>query len=295
MKIEALAARAARHGAPLRDRLVAAMPRYGRVASALAPLANLRNRVPALARLAERVTGLAASRRLPEWQRDRVRDDEADSDGDVLLLADTFNRYFEPENVRAAIRVLRAAGFRPSIASAGGRPLCCGRTYLSAGMVDRARAEAARTLAALAGDRPVVGLEPSCLLTLRDEFITLLPGDATRGLAGRAMLIGEFLQRHAPGPEAAAIARHGARARPLPPEGIRRISRGIGVVAAGAGSAGAADHIELLRHGGGVRLRCGDAGCVTRDGGGRVAPRGACSGCGGSHRRGRHQLPPPDC
>ena len=116
----------------------------------------------------------------------------------MLLLADTFNRYFEPENLRAAQRVLRAAGFKPVIAGDGGRPLCCGRTYLAAGMVDRARAEAKRMLAALAGDRLVVGLEPSCLLTLRDEFTTLLPGAESRALADRALLLGEFLARHAP-------------------------------------------------------------------------------------------------
>ena len=78
MKIEALAARAARHGVPRRDRLVAEMPRYARMAAALAPLANLRNRVPALARLGERFVGIAASRKLPEWRRDWFRDDEAD-------------------------------------------------------------------------------------------------------------------------------------------------------------------------------------------------------------------------
>jgi Fe-S oxidoreductase len=114
----------------------------------------------------------------------------------VLLFADTFNRYFEPENLRAAIRVLRAAGFNPVIPS--GKPLCCGRTYLSAGMVDHARTEARRTLAALAGTLPVVGLEPSCLLTLRDEFTALLPGPEAEALASRAMLIGEFLKAHAP-------------------------------------------------------------------------------------------------
>ena len=196
MKIEALAARAAKHGIGLRERLVAEMPRYARLAAGLAPLANLRNRVPALARLSERALGLAAARPLPAWRRDWLRD--TPGEGDVLLLADTFNRYFEPENLHAAIRVLRAAGFSPVVAGDGGRPLCCGRTYLSAGLVDRARAEAQRTLAALAGDRPVVGLEPSCLLTLRDEFVSLLPGAESRTLADRAMLLPEFLARHAP-------------------------------------------------------------------------------------------------
>ncbi len=216
MKIEALAARAATHGIGLRERLVAEMPRYAPWAARLAPLANLRNRVPALRRLGERVAGLSAARPLPEWRRDPFRDDEAGGPpaprGDVLLLADTFNRYFEPENLRAAVRVLRTAGFRAVVPVTGPRPLCCGRTYLSAGQVDRARAEAARTLAVLSdgtasgpggatvprASLSVIGLEPSCLLTLRDEFVSLLPGKASTALASRALLIGEFLARERP-------------------------------------------------------------------------------------------------
>jgi len=158
-------------------------------------LANLRNRVPLLRRLGERI-GFAAARDLPEFRRDAFRDAEAEAapaTRDVYLLADTFNRYFEPENLRAAIRVLRAAGVRAVMPEAPGRPLCCGRTYLAAGQVERARAEASRMLAALPGDLPVVGLEPSCLFTLKDEFPSLLPGPAARQLADRAMLIGDFL------------------------------------------------------------------------------------------------------
>ena len=204
MKIEALAARAARQGVGRRARLVAELPRYARLASALAPLANLRNRVPALRRLSELLLGLAAARGLPAWNGAPFRDAEAQAapmpdgrapNGDVLLLADTFNRYFEPENLRAAIRVLAAAGYRAVLPVHSGRPLCCGRTYLSAGMVDRARAEARRMMAALAGPLPVVGLEPSCLLTLRDEFPSMLPGAEATALSARAMLLSEFLVR----------------------------------------------------------------------------------------------------
>ena len=201
MKIEVLAARAAAKGVSLRDRLVAEMPRYARLAAFAAPLANLRDRVPGLAGLSERLLGLSAQRALPRWRRDWFRDTEALSTGtrgDVLLLADTFNRYFEPENLRAAVRVLNAAGYGVRVPSDGGRALCCGRTYLGAGMVDHARAEAARIAAALAGDLPVIGLEPSCLLTLRDEFASLLPGHASAGLAQRAILLSEFLVREAP-------------------------------------------------------------------------------------------------
>ena len=192
MKIEATAARHARHGVPWRERMVGHLPRYAPVAARLSGLANLRNRVPALRRLGERV-GIAADRPLPAWRRDWFRD--GGRSGDVWLFADTFNRWFEPENLRAAERVLLAAGVEP--ASPG--HICCGRTYLAAGMVDRARAEARRTIAALAGGRPVVGLEPSCLLTLRDEYPALLPGPEADDLAGRSFLLSEYLERHAPG------------------------------------------------------------------------------------------------
>ena len=187
MKIEAMAARAARRGVGMRARLVAELPRYAPWAARVAGAANAVGRVGAL----HRAAGFAAGRGLPAFRRDFFRDREASGQGDVFLLADTFNRYFEPENLRAAIRVLAAAGFRA--VAPKGRALCCGRTYLAAGMVGRARAEARRMVAALAGGLPVVGLEPSCLLTLRDEFRSLLPGEETEELAGRAVLIGEFL------------------------------------------------------------------------------------------------------
>src|SRR5207253_7237875 len=99
---------------------------------------------------------------------------------EVVLLVDTFNRYFEPENARAAERVLTRAGYRVvSPDPASGRPLCCGRTFLSAGLFDEARREAQRMSDALAAHvasgTPIIGLEPSCLLTLRDEFPAILP------------------------------------------------------------------------------------------------------------------------
>ena len=101
-------------------------------------------------------------------------------DSDVVLFTDTFTTWFEPENARAAVRVLEAAGYRVRAAApppGERRPLCCGRTFLAAGLVEDARQELARTLAALAPfiERgvPIVGLEPSCLLTFRDEALVL--------------------------------------------------------------------------------------------------------------------------
>ncbi|MGE0419821.1 MAG: FAD-binding and (Fe-S)-binding domain-containing protein, partial [Acetobacteraceae bacterium] len=204
MKIEVNAAHADRHGVSRRDTLIAELPRLAPLASRLPALANLRNRLGVLRRLTEKHFGLSANRTLPEWRADRFRDEEAaaaapaNPKGEVFLLADTFNRYFEPENLRAALKVLAAAGYRAVVPPTKGRPVCCGRTFLAAGMIDKAREEAGRTMRRLAGDRPVIGLEPSCLMTLRDEFRSLFPGPESANLAERAVLLSEFLQREKP-------------------------------------------------------------------------------------------------
>ncbi len=204
MKTELLYQRGKVLGFTRRDWLIAAMPRYARVAAMFGPLMRLRNAVPFLARLSERITGLSARRSLPIFRADFFRDSEGSAAGSgdpqraVVLFADTFNRWLDPDIPRAALRVLARAGYHVYVASpARGRPLCCGRTYLSAGMIDKARDEARRTLAALLphirAGRPVIGLEPSCLLTLRDEFKALLPGAESDELARNAFLFEEFI------------------------------------------------------------------------------------------------------
>jgi FAD/FMN-containing dehydrogenase/Fe-S oxidoreductase len=204
MKVEVQYQYQLRHGLSLRDRLVGYLPRYAPVASRLRALANLRDRMPGLPWLSERLLGLSARRPLPTWHkawREGTRSKPSDVRGDgldLVLFADTFNRYFEPENLTAALSVLAAAGYRVHhVAAAGERPLCCGRTFLSSGLVEQARDEARRTLDALApfvaaGAR-VVGLEPSCLLTLRDEFLVLLPRQEAQPLADAAFLVEEVL------------------------------------------------------------------------------------------------------
>ncbi|NKB52214.1 MAG: FAD-binding protein [Rhizobiaceae bacterium] len=204
MKIEVQAAHAAKNGISLHDKLVAYLPRYAGLASRLPWVMNLRNKVPGLAKALERIAGFSAHRQLPAWRGDALRDSEyADPAGpDVVFFADTFNRYFEPENLRAAVRVLSAAGVTTAIAKAteDSRPLCCGRTFLSTGLVDQAKEEATRLLAALVpharAGRFIVGLEPSCLLTLRDEIPRLLPGPDSDLVAQHALLFEEFVAHH---------------------------------------------------------------------------------------------------
>jgi Fe-S oxidoreductase len=222
MKIEVLAARAAKYGHTLHDRIVGWLPRYAPYAARLAPLLNARNRVGAAARLAERYGGFSARRSLPQWRRDWFRDVDGrdkvytragqrpdpgaghDGAGEVALFADTFNRYFEPENLTAARDVLTAAGYRVHLAKPTGRsrrPLCCGRTFLAVGRVDEARREAERVLAAVAPlvarGVPVVGVEPSCILGFRDEVPAMIKGEDAKRLAAHALTFEEFLAREA--------------------------------------------------------------------------------------------------
>ncbi|MEX0276992.1 MAG: FAD-binding and (Fe-S)-binding domain-containing protein [Ruegeria sp.] len=199
MKIEILSAKRKKDGLTLADKLIAYLPRYAPKAAKLAWLLNARNKIKPLRKLLETPTGIASQRDLPIWSSTPFRDDEAqDTDPQVLLFADVFNRYFEPENLRAAIRVFRALGLR--VAVAGGpseRALDCGRTFLATGCVDEARAEAKRvidaTRDAVAKGVPVVGLEPSSILTFRDEFLALCPGEDAQSLSDATLTFEEFL------------------------------------------------------------------------------------------------------
>ncbi|MDH4572398.1 FAD-binding and (Fe-S)-binding domain-containing protein [Salinicola acroporae] len=208
-KIEARAARVKARGLGWRDRLVSELPRYAPWMRHVGRLAARVENVSWLGGRAKRWLGFAEARSLPIFAGDYLRTtrraarDEAPRSGsppvaEVVLFVDTFNNYFEGDNAAAARRVLEAAGYRVHFnILEGERPLCCGRTYLAAGRVDRARQEAQRTLETLMPyvERGVkiVGLEPSCLLTLRDEFLHYGLGDEATRLADAAMLFEEFL------------------------------------------------------------------------------------------------------
>jgi Fe-S oxidoreductase len=183
MKIEYLAHYKKAHGFSLRDRAIAYLPRYAPWAARVAPLTNL------VSSLTKSALGFSAKRALPKWRNDFFPERGSEK-ADVVLFVDTFNRYFEPENARAAMKVLKAAGYRVHAP----RGLCCGRTFLSAGMVDQAKEQARRMVDALApfADKPIIGLEPSCLFSLRDEFPVLGFGQ----LAKSALLFEEFLARN---------------------------------------------------------------------------------------------------
>ncbi len=202
MKIEVLSARARLHGYSLHERLIAELPRYAPFAVKISALLQLRNRVPLLAKIGQKLTGFSAKRPLPSFSTDwfSERDSQGQGDREVVLLADTFNTWFEPRNLRSAVTFLKAAGYQVHIAQSPAnarKQLCCGRTYLAVGMVDKARVEAKHMADALypyaQRGVPIIGLEPSCLLTLRDEHLSLLPGEITSTIASNAYMFEEFI------------------------------------------------------------------------------------------------------
>ena len=212
IKIEARAAWGKVHGLTLRERLIAFMPHYAPWASRLGGLLSFAQAVPVFGPLAKRALGFATARSLPKFKAPFLTStlsrapalsnhDAKEATGkDVLLFVDTFSNYLEAENAQAAQRVLQAAGYTVHLnVRPGERPLCCGRTFLSAGLIDQAKAEARRTLDTLmpyvTKGIAIVGLEPSCLLTLRDEFLHYGYGAEAEKLAEQAFLFEEFLVR----------------------------------------------------------------------------------------------------
>jgi FAD/FMN-containing dehydrogenase/Fe-S oxidoreductase len=234
MKIEHLAHYNAKHGVSLKDKLIAYLPNYARTAAAFAPLMNVRNRVPFIASLMESALGFSAKRSLPAWRSDHFfkrftlkngnsapqvfsleplspRESDVGRNGgegttaatqsiatsEVILFVDTFNAYFNPEIAFDAITVLERAGYTPIVIQKAKSHLCCGRTFLAAGMVYEAKEKLSELIAALVPYAkrgvPIVGLEPSCLFTLRDEALAMHLGEDAELVAKNALLIDTFL------------------------------------------------------------------------------------------------------
>lgn len=209
IKTEYLAQKNERLGVSRRARLFGALPRWlHEWRRTLQALVRLRNASAPMAKLAERWLGLSAQRVIPESVAAGFKANPAPQTGErgkVVLFVDTFTHYYAPDVAAAAVKVLRAGGYAVEVLEPAKtdaeptRPLCCGRTYLSQGMVKHAQYEAKRMMAALApaleAGTPIVGLEPSCLLALRDEFYSLGLGPDVGPLSKQAFLFEEFLMR----------------------------------------------------------------------------------------------------
>ncbi|MHB1424632.1 MAG: FAD-binding and (Fe-S)-binding domain-containing protein [Gemmataceae bacterium] len=186
---------------PLSHWLMAGIHRMNRLGAPLAPLVNFLQARRSLRWLLEKAAGIDRRRSLPPLQRRHFLrwfaqhdpDPAAGKRGRVLLLADCFTTYNEPNIGRAAVRVLERAGYTVELADL----ICCGRPMISKGFLHQTRKliqEQAGALARrLADGTPLLGLEPSCLLTLADEWTELLPGTQTKTIAAAARLADNWL------------------------------------------------------------------------------------------------------
>jgi FAD/FMN-containing dehydrogenase/Fe-S oxidoreductase len=186
---------------PLEHLLVAGVPYFNRLAAPLAPLVNWVQTRRVSRWLLEQVLGLDRRRSLPplhfhhfrRWFRSHRPDRRAGRAGRVMLLADCFTTYNEPAIGRAAVRVLECAGYTVEIADV----FCCGRVLISKGFLNLAKARVQSQIEALArrvaDGTPILGLEPSCILTLADEWPELLPGPQTKLVAEAAKMADGWL------------------------------------------------------------------------------------------------------
>ena len=187
LKFEFLAQYYQRHRIPLRVRMIAAIPSLNRLCSGqLAPVANWLSERSILRWILDRSIGISAKRRLPHFAREpfpdwfdqhRKKKKIEQIREKVILFDDTFTRYNEPKIGIAAVEFLEAAGFEVILAGIH----CCGRPLISKGLLIPARQAALDTLQRLLpfADQglPIIGLEPSCFLSVQDEYHYLLPKD----------------------------------------------------------------------------------------------------------------------
>jgi Fe-S oxidoreductase len=157
--------------------LLGRLPKWARLAAPMAPAANRMMRVGPLARLAKATAGIDQRRSIPAFAPRTLRRMTGVPDvvPDVWIWADSFTDHFFPDNALAAIRFLESVGITARVIR---DDACCGLTWVTTGQLDRARAimtDTARTLAPyVASGVPVVGLEPSCLATLRSDLPELV-------------------------------------------------------------------------------------------------------------------------
>jgi len=190
------------NGLPLRNRMFAGIERLNRAGSRLAPLSNWLASTSVSRWLMEVLTGIDRRRPLPPfaeqsfegWFR-RREPGRHGANGEIVLFHDTFNNFNTPQVAIAATRLLERLSYRVLLVD----KKCCGRPMISKGMLGEAKENATHNVARLASfaekGTPIIGLEPSCLLTLRDEYPELLRSGAARNVAANSFLFEEFVAR----------------------------------------------------------------------------------------------------
>ena len=188
----------------IKDKIISDMPKLIWLLKIIAPIFNTVKNIPLLDKVIE-FFGFSSKRQMPVVQNiaplKEIYQTQPHLNNKIILLADTFNINFEIKNIMYAIKVLNKFGYQAIIPSFDdsnlSRPLCCGRTYISFGQMDKAKYEMNRFTNYLVNngyaEMPVVGIEPSCLLTFNDEYKSLKGIDKREQLQNKFYLIEEFI------------------------------------------------------------------------------------------------------
>ena len=204
MKSEFLSHYYKKFSMPIKDRVISNMPRLIWLLKIIAPTFNKVKNLPLISTIVNKF-GFATERKMPEVQSQdalkEIYNSQPVSENKVILFADTFNINFENKNLIYSIKVLNKFGYQAIIPSYGkdnlSRPLCCGRTYISYGQLDKAASELNRfndyILKNNYYDLPVVGIEPSCLLTFNDEYLSLKNINNREQIKNKFYLLEEFI------------------------------------------------------------------------------------------------------
>lgn len=217
LKYEVLAQRNKAHGVPLRSRLFAQINLVSKLTAPVGRIANLVGRFPPAQKVMERAVGITSRRPMPrfaaqtfpKWFKSRTERANPNRGvrGDAVLFHDTFMDYYNPEVGRAAVRILEALGYNIILAP---RTACCGRPAISKGLLPTAKRWANQNIEVLRhyAERgvPIIGTEPSCLLTFRHEYPELVEGQAARDVAANAYMLDEFILKLAAEEPAAVTA-----------------------------------------------------------------------------------------
>ena len=201
-KYEFLASYQEKHGVPLRSRLFANIEKLNKLGCALSPLSNWVAANPAFKWTLQWLTNIERRRTLPTFAHPtfrgwfKSRGGSPKKDKKVVLFDDTYTNYNHPSVGMAAVKVLEAAGFQVILPS---KKKCCGRPMISKGLLKEARSNAEYNIDGLFGyvehGYPIVGLEPSCITTFRDEYPDLVDDDRAEVLGRNVLMIDEFLSK----------------------------------------------------------------------------------------------------
>ena len=196
-----------RHGTPFRSWMVARMARMEALGAAVRPLYNFFATWTPSARIIKKVVRFSADRRIPKLSRYSMRklvameNKKAPASGrKVYLFADEFTNHQEAELGLTFARLLMRLGYSVEIPRHGES----GRAAMSKGCLKLAKKYAVKNVELLSGliteDAPLVGIEPSCILSFRDEYPDLVPSkmrEKAKDLAKNCLLFDEFIMREA--------------------------------------------------------------------------------------------------